>query len=277
MASGEWMNVPGRLDRAVSLVERIGRPVINHPDAIFRVTRQKAAGLLQGIPGLRVPRIMRYARDIARLDEIAADVADNFAYPVIVRHVAADESSKSLLSDKKTALLVADADELRAFVKSVAWPEFYVIQYVDLRKADGNFRKLRAVFLADEAIIGSGGYYSEWMVGGWRRLQAGQEFYNRFPHLVGQMNRILLDPEGSLGPQIMPVLEAVRDRIQLDVFGMDFDVDDDGQVVPFEVGATMNFLQRTTAPEHLRMPMDLEDRVNAAFRRLVRSTIAREQ
>jgi hypothetical protein len=91
------------------------------------------------------------------------------------------------------------------------------------------------------------------------------------------MNRILLDPEGSLGPQIMPVLEAVRDRIQLDVFGMDFDVDDDGQVVPFEVGATMNFLQRTTAPEHLRMPMDLEDRVNAAFRRLVRSTIAREQ
>jgi Flp pilus assembly protein TadD/glutathione synthase/RimK-type ligase-like ATP-grasp enzyme len=277
MASGEWMNVPGRLDRAVSLVERIGRPVINHPNAIFRVTRQKAAGLLQGIPGLRVPRIMRYARDIARLDEIAADVADNFAYPVIVRHVAADESSKSLLSDKKTALLVADADELRAFVKSVAWPEFYVIQYVDLRKADGNFRKLRAVFLADEAIIGSGGYYSEWMVGGWRRLQAGQEFYNRFPHLVGQMNRILLDPEGSLGPQIMPVLEAVRDRIQLDVFGMDFDVDDDGQVVPFEVGATMNFLQRTTAPEHLRMPMDLEDRVNAAFRRLVRSTIAREQ
>jgi Flp pilus assembly protein TadD len=276
MASGEQMNIPGRLDRALALVERIGRPVLNHPRAVFRMTRQKVADLLQGIPGLRIPRIARYHRNLARLDEIAAEIAANFTYPVIVRHVAADESSKSLLSEKKTALLVNDADGLRRFIQSVDWPQFYIIEYVDLRKADGNFRRFRAVFFADEIIILNGSHYNEWMVGGWRRRIEGQAFYSAFPHLLGEMNRILLDPEGTLGPQVMPVLEAIRGRIPLDLSGMDFDVDDDGRVVLFEVGSTMNFLQRAGTPEYRRTPKQLDDRVNAAFRRLVWRRIAGE-
>ena len=276
IASAEQMNLPGQLDQVMELVERIDRPVINHPRAVLQMTRQKAADLLQGITGLRVPRIARYRRDIARFDEIKSDIASKFTYPVIVRHLAADQSSKSLLSENKTAILVNDADELEIFLEGVSWPQFYVIQYVNLRKADGNFRKLRAMFFGDQIIIGSGGYYSEWMVGGWRTPKEGQAFYKAFPHLVAEMNRILLDPEGMLGPQLMPVLEAVRDRVPLDVFGMDFDVDDDGRLVLFEAQSTMVFLPRPDMPEHLRMPQELGERINGAFRCLVRRKIAAE-
>lgn len=269
MASAESMNVPGRLDRARALVDHIGLPVINHPDVVARVTRQQNAERLRDVAGLRVPRIARYRRDASLLDAIVTDIESSFSYPLIVRHVAADQSSYSLLSERKTALRVHDRAELRDFIERRNWPEFYVIEYVDLRKPDGNYRKLRAALFPDEVFPNSGAYYREWMVGGWRVQRPAIEFYDAHPHLVTEVNRTLLEPEAMLGPQVLSVLAAVRDRMPLDVFGIDFDIDDAGRVVLFEVGANMNLLYQPGAPEHLRMPPEPEERVNAAFDRLV--------
>ena len=58
---------------------------------------------------------------------------------------------------------------------------------------------------------------------------------------------------------------------------MDFDVDDDGRVVLFEVGSTMNFRPLIPTPEYLLLPPELDDRINAAFRRLVRRKITGEE
>jgi Flp pilus assembly protein TadD len=275
IASGEDLSLPGLLDRVVGLVEGLQKPVINHPRAVFQMTRQKAADLLQGISGLRVPGIARYWRDIDRFDEIEANIDANFAYPVIVRHVAADESLKSLLSEKKTAILVNDAGERRSFLETVTWDQFYVVEYVNLRKADGNFRRIRAAFFPDDIIITACGFYSEWMVAGWRTNKQGHAFYDAFPQRVIDMQRTLRDPEAMLGAQFMPVLRTIRQRVPLDVFAMDFDLDDDGEVVLFEAQATMILLMpRDNVPDHLQLPRELDDRVNGAFRRLVRQKIA---
>jgi hypothetical protein len=275
LASAERMNVPGVLDRVEALVAQIGLPVINTPRAVFELTRQKVAERMRGIPGLRVPRIERYLRDTARLDEAIADIELRFTYPLIFRHVGADQSALSLLSEAKTALLVHSTAELKGFLERVTWAEFYALEYVPLRKADGNFRKLRAVFFPDDVFINRGDYYSDWMVGGWRVNPAGVAFSDANPHLVSQMNRLLLDPYKYLGSQIWPVLEAVHDRIAADISGMDFDVDDDGQLVLFEVSTAMNLLQRPTTPERHLMPPETDRRVNAAFDRLVARKIAR--
>lgn len=275
MANSERLLAPGRLDQALDLVERLDLPVINHPKAMAGMTRQKVAVRLQGIPGLRVPKIARYRRREDQLRQIAADVDSGFDWPVIVRHTMAQQTAKSLLRESKSAMLVRDRAELVGFLERQDWEEFYVVEYVDLRKPDGNFRKLRAILFEDEVIIGSGGYYSQWMVGAWRRLKAGQDFYRDHPHLLGEMNRLLLEPEKHLGPHVLPILEKVRDRVPLDLSGIDFDVDDQGRVVMFEVAATMNFLQRDNAPEAQRMPMEPEHRVNAAFRRLIARKLGR--
>jgi hypothetical protein len=69
----------------------------------------------------------------------------------------------------------------------------------------------------------------------------------------------------------MRVLEAMRDRVPLDTFGLDFDIGDDGQVVFFEGQSAMIYLMpRINVPPHLQLPLELDDRVNDAFRRLVR-------
>ncbi len=270
IASGEVLGVPGSLDRVLEVVRRIDRPVINHPVVVSQTTRQKAADLLQGVPGLRVPHIMRFARDMDRFGEIAAEIAANFIYPVILRQVAVDESSKSLLSDSKTAVLLSNSEEVRRFLAQVSWPQFYAIQYIDLRKPDGNFRKLRAAVFPDEIIIIACGFYSEWMVAGWRANEQGHAFYGAFPRRVDDMHRTLEDPEAELGPAFIRTLEAIRVRMPLEVYGIDFDMDDDGRVVLFEAQATMILLMPSVGvPEHLQLPKELGDRVNGAFRRLV--------
>jgi len=269
LASGERLGQPGRLEQAVKLVERIGRPVINHPEAVFQMTRQKAAALLQDIPGLRVPRIARYWRDLSQFDEIAADIAAQFTYPVIVRHVAADSSAKLHKSGNETAIRVADANELRCFLERISWPQFYVIQYVDLRKADGNYRKVRASFVGGEIIMSRCQFHDEWMVG----AVAGAEFYGRFPDRAADMQRILRDPEAMLGSQLMPALEAIRDAVPLDLFALDFDVDDDGRVVLFEVQSAMILIPTSDSPDYAIAPKEPGERILEAFRRLVRAKI----
>jgi len=206
-----------------------------------------------------------------QIETIEAEIAANFTYPAIVRHVAADSSSKSLVVQAKTAVRVEGAHELRQFLESVDWSQFYVLQYVDLRDGEGHYRKLRAAFFPDEIILVHCTHHSAWMVGG--RNDPAPEFYRRFPHRLDEMLRIVHDPLGTLGPGLWPVLEAIRERVPLDVFGMDFDIDTNGQVVLFEVQSTMILMPPEGTPDHLITP-EVDDRVNEAFRRLVRARIA---
>lgn len=270
MASSEQMAVPGRLESALAVIERAGLPVINHPRAILDMTRPKAAEKLRGIPGLLVPQIHRFNRDPSRFDALIDDVAQNFAYPVIVRHVAADGSAESLYTEDKIAYLVDDEAELRRVIGKIDWPQLYVIQYVDLRKPDGNWRKIRAAYVGGEINMCMGAHFDRWLVGGWRIRPVAEAFYQKHPHLLKEMDAIMLDPETALGTDVMNVVRAVGERVPLDVFGMDFDVDENGVVVAFEVQSTMIFNQFDGIRRWLRMPEEVAERIDASFVRLVR-------
>jgi hypothetical protein len=52
---------------------------------------------------------------------------------------------------------------------------------------------------------------------------------------------MLATPGGAFSPQASQVLSAVRDRVELDFFGLDFGILADGRLLLFEANATMNF------------------------------------
>ena len=89
------------------------------------------------------------------------------------------------------------------------------------------------------------------------------------PETIAESLRIVLDPERCLGADCMRTLEAIRDRMPLDFFGIDFDVDDAGQVVFFEANAAMNLLRGPNEPKDVALPDAPFDRIKAAFRRAV--------
>ena len=70
----------------------------------------------------------------------------------------------------------------------------------------------------------------------------------------------------------LQALRAIRDRIPLDVFGVDFEVDADGRLVFFEANATMNLF--STARPEIPYPAEAEDRLKRAFRNYFASLLA---
>lgn len=277
IVNSEPMNVPGRLDTVRANAERPGRPVINHPLQVFQTTRQKTALLLDGVPNLRVPQIARYRRDLSSIDDIVADIDGQFEYPVILREVGAHMSAYGLLpGHRQSAALLADAAAVRALLEVRQWPEFYAVQFIDLKKPGGYYRKIRAMFLDEEIVVASGGYLDQWMVSGWRYRPIGINFYRAHPECIEDLRRIVADPAGVFGEGFTETLAAIRDRIPLDMFGIDFDVDAEGRVVLFEASAAMAFLELHRPEPDLALDSEVYERINAAFRRMVLTRLDRD-
>ena len=265
------MSLPGSVERVRALIDRIGAPVINPPEAVVQVSREKNAETLAGIPGLKVPRMARYRVAEGGIDATVADIGRTFGYPVILRHPWVHATASSLRGEgPKTVYLVSNAREAREALAESGWPDLYAIEFVDLRKKEGWYRKLRAICMGDEIVVLRGGCYSEWLIAGGFRKPEGIAFYRARPESVEHLRAILNDPQGELGPGCLEALRQIRDRIPLDIFGIDFDVDDAGQVVLFEATPGMVIQHpRAGTPPDLWLPMKPFDRIHAAFHRLV--------
>lgn len=230
------------------------RPVINHPDKVLRTTRVSALRLYEGVEGLLVPSIGRYRKGEeigALVDEIEAA----FDYPVIVRGLVEQEG--------KNAFRVFDRAALEAAVREVkARPFFYVIQFYDNPHAKGFYRKIRAAVAGDVIQIVRVDSDVSWNVHG-RKSEERVVFYQENADLLRQEEAICRDPDAELGPHVMATLRALRQRNPLDVFGVDFDVVDDGRLLFFEANASMNLL--SSADSRVDHPEEAENRFMAAF------------
>ena len=92
-------------------------------------------------------------------EAVIADIGRTIGYPAILRPWAGHEGANSLLGKgPKSVYLVANAQEARDALAEARWPELYAIEYVDLRKKEGWYGKVRANLMSDEIVIQSGGY-----------------------------------------------------------------------------------------------------------------------
>jgi len=276
MVNAEWLGMPGRLAAASEFVDGLGLPVVNHPAAAAECTRQRNAERLAGIPGLIVPRIERYRPAETGLDAVIADIREKFDWPVIIRGVASHQSSESSFpGNPRTAWLARSAGEVGEATRALSEPEIYAIQFVDLRRPEGWYRKIRAAVVGDRVMVSSGGIFGEWMVAGWRGKPVGIAYYRANPEAFRQTRAFLEDPDRELGSGFRDVLRAIRERMPLDLFGIDFDVDAEGRVVFFEAGAGMIFPHPTDgAPPELHTPWEPFRAIHTAFHDLVAQKIA---
>src|SRR5947209_17858018 len=83
------------------------------------------------------------------------------------------------------------------------------------------------------------------------------------PEMVIEEKRMFAAPEVSFPDEVQRVLAAVRQRMPLDFFGMDFGVLPDGRVVLFEANATMNFFPLLPDPRFAYLESCMEPARNA--------------
>ncbi len=212
------------LPEAALLVDRLGKPVVNHPARILATDRAGIARALTGIPHCRVPRTERFTGADLLSPAGAARLAA-FPRPLLLRLAGShggDEFDR-----------VAGAVELAAIVARRPSADFYVSEYVDTRSDDGYFRKYRLFFVDGEVLPYHLAIASDWKV---HHFRTDME---RHPWMQQEEEAFLRDPGRVFDARRMAALRAIQAAVGLEFCGIDCALDRAGDVVVFEANATM--------------------------------------
>jgi Tetratricopeptide repeat/RimK-like ATP-grasp domain len=263
VANGELVQTGGNLSDLIALFDGFGVPVVNHPTKVIQTTRDVSAKLLDDISGVMVPKTMRFSSIGKTQEELVHEIEGQYDYPLITRTV---------FSQMGKGMTKVDSPDALVAVLSSGLPEnFFVTQFVDSRAGNEFYRKIRAAFVGDEIVVVRVDYDAYWNVRG-RKPEKRVQFYLENAHLLDEEKRICKNPQAGLGRSAIHSLLAIRDRIPMDVFGMDFDVDADGRLVFYEANATMNLF--STARKEVPNPKEAEDCLKLAFQRYFTNLVA---
>jgi tetratricopeptide (TPR) repeat protein len=209
---------------AANLVDRFGLPTVNDPRRIARTTRDAVASLLEGIPTCRVPRAVRLKVGADR-SPAALEALLPFSSTVLARPVGThggDDFEK-----------IEDRERLAAFLSQRADHDHYLIEYIDYRSSDGYFRKYRFIFVDDEVLP-----YHLCIGSHWKLHHVSTDMANQ-PWMQREEAAFLNEPDAVFRPAHYQALQTIRQRIGLEYCGIDCGLDASGNLVVFEVNASM--------------------------------------
>ena len=207
--------------------------VINRPEAVLRTSRDEVANVLSGIPGLLVPRALRFRGgdpDAA----LGAVTAAGLIFPLIVRHAATHRGRSMVVVEDEAQFRSAVADDR----------DYYAIEFVDYRLADGLFRKYRMWSFGGRQVFRHLAITSDWNV----HIAEGTAFMADRPDLIEEEVRLMERPEGAFPDQVHAIVTEIGERLGLDCFGVDFGFHPDGRMVLFEANAAMTFFPLVPHP-----------------------------
>ena len=235
------------------LLKGVPGRVINRPEAVLRTTRDQVARRLADIPGLLAPRVVRLKTakpsSVRTLIERAG-----VDFPLILRRPGTHKGTSQDLFD----------DLVKMTSTMVEGTEYFATQFVDYRSPDGLYRKYRVFFIGPHAIFRHQVFSDHWNV----HVNDRGRFMSDRPDLIAEEEAMFAMPDGNFNPEIKQTLAAVRERINLDYFGIDFGVMADGRLLLFEANATMNFFA-TIPGEQFAYTRACVSPARAAFRKLL--------
>jgi tetratricopeptide (TPR) repeat protein len=212
------------LPLAADLAGRLGKPIVNDPRKIQRTTRDAVAAVLEGMPGCRIPKVLRQKAG-AELAVATLQAALSSSSTVLMRPAGThggDDFEKIEDSAALAATLAQQSDSDR-----------YFIEYIDYRSLDGYFRKYRFIFVGSEILP-----YHLAIADVWKVHHDSTDMADH-PWMQREEEAFLNDPASVFGPSHYQLLREIRARIGLDYFGIDCGLDRSGNLVVFEVNASM--------------------------------------
>jgi tetratricopeptide (TPR) repeat protein/glutathione synthase/RimK-type ligase-like ATP-grasp enzyme len=207
------------LTSATALVDTLGKPVINHPDKVVATGRDDIAQRLAGIAHCRMPKTIRCNRD-----EIAAQAA-TFGFPLLLRTPGTHGGDAFEKIDSGVGV--------EAFLSQYPGDDYYVTEYVDYAAADGYFRKYRMMVVDGVILPYHLAIADQWKIHHFRTEMGSQ------PWMQQEEAAFLDDPHAVFGAAHETALHEIARIVDLEFFGVDCSVDHDGNLLIFEVNASM--------------------------------------
>lgn len=206
-------------------------PVLNLPAAVRATGRCENAARLGSLPGVLSPMTAIFPHALlVGPDGPSAFTQKGFTFPLLLRKPGFHMGQHFVRVDSASALSAATAE-----LPGSEWPgaELLAIEYLDARGADGCARKYRVMMVDGQlyplhlAISPS-----------WKVHYFSADMKERSDHRAEE-KQFLFDMPGVLGPKAMAGLKAVQAVLGLDYGGIDFGLNQHGEILLFEANATM--------------------------------------
>ena len=206
------------------LAQNWPRPILNAPQRIYELERDRLHKLLSDIPGVDIPATARVDRDdladiVGGIEEID-DLLGDTHFPLIIRPVGS-QAGRGL----------EKLDEIEAVTPYLTlWEDedFFVSRFVDYSGADGQFRKYRVVFVDGKAYgchLAIAGQWNLWYL----NADMGASPAKRREEAV-----FLSDFNATFGARHRGALDEIARRVGLDYFAIDCAETKTGQLLIFE-------------------------------------------
>ncbi len=241
-----------------AVAARWPRPLLNPPERIWHLDRDKLHALLAGIDGLTIPATIPVDRE--RLIEIAderewiTDVDHSLAFPVIVR----PRGSHAGVGLEK----IDEPLELSLYLDERDEQEFFVSRFVDYASEDGQFRKYRIVFVDGTAYACHMAIARRWDIWYLNANMAGSESKRLEEATFMQTFDI------GFGRRHRSVLDAIAARVGLDYFIIDCAETRDGALLVFEADNTA-VVHNMDSPEVFPYKPPQMQKIFAAFAAMI--------
>jgi hypothetical protein len=221
------------LEAARAMLARSGRPVINHPLHVLKTGRLANAERLRGLSNVVAPRMIRLPLDVLAAPEAAEAVArSGLSFPLLLRAPGFHTGHHFVR--------VAVARELAAAVADFPGANAWLIEQLDARDAMGAFRKFRVMFVDGKLFPLHLAISPSWKVH-YFTADMAQSAANR-----GKDAAFLADMANVIGARGIAALHAINAALGLDYGGIDFAVNQEGDILFFEANATMVVMPPTS-------------------------------
>jgi aromatic-L-amino-acid/L-tryptophan decarboxylase len=211
---------------AQSLLLHTTAPVINPPAAVLATGRCDIARRLSGVPGLVTPKTITLSRDLLAATDAPTTLRNHgFEFPLLLRTPGFHGGDHFLRVDTP--------DELPVALLKLPGSDLTVIQYLDARAPDGKTRKYRAMMIDGRLYPLHAAISSHWKIHYFNAEMAD------YPAHRAEDAAFLENMPGVLGPRAMIALGEIQKTLGLDYAGIDFGLNEKGDVLLFEANATM--------------------------------------
>ncbi len=197
-------------------------PFFNPPANIRKTTRDNIYQLLQGIDKLHVPKTVKI-QPKSPSDIYDTIEKEDFKFPVIFRQ-AGDHGGVS-------TILVEDNNE-QFYAFPLDGRDYYITQFVDYADKDGIYAKYRLIVVDGEVFLRHAFFGKEWL------LHAKSQLEEEESKLLKQAVSDAFLTE--IKPLIQPMITKIHHHLGLDYFGIDCNIDNEMNLLVFEINANMN-------------------------------------
>ena len=218
----------GALERCIELCDQVNTTVINHPRHVLETGRERVSEKLQGIPGVIMPRIVRFQPRSP--DDVFAEASrQGIDFPWIARVAGEHHGASMVRVDGKADYAVLHALPFDG-------RDFYLVEFVDYRDEDGYYHKQRIVVIDGEPLLRHALYFDDWKVHASSRAFVMER--ENWEQDIARFDRL---SQEAL-PPLRPAIREIANRLRLEYFGIDCSLRPDGRLAIFEANANMNVL-----------------------------------